>query len=149
LHDFQVFDQSVGNRIDPAMNIQLPFMLPGFLYDRVVREIFHLLDDVQFAHFVVRDLFVRRDRCFDVFQPMFQEARRLVLHDSGYSPAPVMAAYDDVLYTQCFNCVLQNAHQIHIGVNDLIGYVPVNEYLSGQQAGYLVCGNTAVGTPDP
>ena len=149
LHDFQIFYQTIGDRIDPAVNIELSLLLPGFLHDRVVGKVFDLFDDVQFAHLIVGDLFVRRDRGFNILHPMLQEARGLVLHDRRDASASVMAAYNDVFYAQDLDGVLQNAHQIHIGVNDLIGYVPVDEYLARQQTGYLVCRNPAVRASDP
>jgi hypothetical protein len=149
LRNFQIFYQTIGDGIDPAVDIELPFVVPGFLHDRVVGKIFDLLGDVQFAHAVVRDLFVRGDCSFYILEPMLQEPRSPVLHDRSDASAAVMAAYDDVLHLQYLNRVLQNAHQVHIGVDDLIGYIAVNEDLSRQQAGYLVRGNPAVGAPDP
>lgn len=60
-----------------------------------------------------------------------------------------MPAHDDVLDVEMAHGVLDDAHNVEIGVDHQIGDVAVDEGLAGCQPGNLLCGDAGVAASDP
>ena len=85
----------------------------------------------------------------NVLEPVLQHPGSGVLLDGRDAAASVMTAHNNVPDLQDLDGVLKHAHQVHVGIDDLIGNVPVDEDIARQQSCDLVRRHTAVGTSDP
>ena len=103
--DAEVIDQPVREAINPSMYRQFLLARPGVLNNRRMRDRFHLMDDVQFAHPVY--LFFLVSQAIDFFavadvdvlypaKPVINQAVNLVIECRADPATSIVAAHDDV-----------------------------------------------------
>ena len=101
----EVVDQAVREAINPSMYRQFLPARPGVLNNRRVRDRFHLMDDVQFAHPVYPFFLISQAIDFlavpdvDVLypaKPVIDQAVNLVIERRADSATSIVATNDDV-----------------------------------------------------
>src|SRR5258708_39455437 len=154
----EVAQQAILERINPPVNGERLPAAPGVHGDRAPAYVRHLLDHVELGepvgalrggHPPGKEMPVSIGNILDVPQPVVDQAQRRPLPRRCHAAASVMAAHDDVLDPQHFDCVLKDGEAVQVGMHDDVGHVAVNEQLSWHQSDDLVGRHAAVRTADP
>ncbi len=131
---------------------------PRVLDDRGAGDVAHLLHHVELGQPIDAGVdigqfeqlgVVRFLHVLHVLQPVVDQAMRGAVERGTNAAAAVVAADDHVLDLQHVNRELQHRQTVHVGMDDDVGHVAVDEELAGIEADYLVGGHAAVRTPDP
>ena len=156
--DVQISDQTVLDLIDPTMDMGEFSLGPSFLNDAGLAHIGNLLDNVEFDQsspllVIVFDFVelggVESIDIFDVTEPVVDHPVSLTGESGFHASTLVVSAYDNVFNLQDVDGVFHDTQAVHVGVNDDVGNVSVNEDLSGQGACNLVGRDSAVGAAYP
>ena len=133
-----------------GISILLVRLLHGGRLDHVAGR----LDDVELDEAVValglvgdgaQLLVVQAVDVADVAQPGVEQAEVLGRHGGLDAAAAVVAADDDVLDVQVAHGVVDDGHDVEVGVADEVGDVAVDEHFAGLEAGDGFGGDAGVG----
>lgn len=156
--NLEVLEQAVVEAKDPAVdNGELVLgvaLLDGSRLDNVAALLLDVeLDEAVIALLLVGDgvelLLVQPVDVADVAQPGVQQAQVLGGHGGLDAAAAVVAADDDVLDAEVAHGVVDDAHDVEVGVADEVGDVAVDKGLAGLEAGDLLGGDAGVAATDP
>src|SRR5688572_30293549 len=156
--DVEVAQEPVVEGIDPAVHGQRPALAPGVLDDGRPADVRHLGGDIELAEPVRAPLLVldgvelgamEGEDVADVTQPVVDQAQRLGLERGADPAAAVVAAHHDVAHPQHLDPVLEHAQDVHVGVDDDVGHVAMDEHLARLPADDAVGRQAAVRAADP
>jgi len=154
----EVADEAVFKAVDPAVDGEVLFPLPGAADDGGFADVEGLLEDVQLAEAVeaffglvdaVEGLLVALLDIADVAEPVIGEADLVVVEDGLDAAAAVMADDHDVLDFQDIDGELKDGEAVEIGVDDDVGNVAMDEDFAGGEIDDLGGWDAAVGAADP
>lgn len=156
--NLQVLEQAVVEAKDPAMDNGIVILGIALLDGGRLDDVAALLLDIELDEAVVAGivggdgvelLLVQAVDVADVAQPGVQEAEVLGRHGGLDAAAAVVAADDDVLDAEVADGVVDDGHDVEVGVADEVGDVAVDKGLAGLEAGDLLGGDAGVGAADP
>lgn len=156
--DLEILKQAVVEVEDPAVDDGVLVLGKGLLDGGGLDDVAALLEDVELDEAVValglvgdsvELLLVQAVDVADVTQPGVEQAEVLGGHGGLDTAAAVVAADDDVLDAEVADGVVDDGHDIEVGVADEVGDVAVDEGLAGLEAGDLLGGDARVAAADP
>lgn len=156
--NLQIGKQAIVEAKDPAVDNGVVVLLVRLLNGGRLDDVAALLDDVELDEAVVTLLLVgdgvelvlvQTVDVANVSQPRIEKAEVLGCHGSLDTTAAIVAADDDVLDAKVTHGIVNDAHDIEIGVDDEVGNVAVDKGLAGLQTSNLLGGDTGVTASDP
>jgi len=156
--DLEVFQQPVLEAKHPAVHDGILILgvrlLDGSSLDNVAALLLNAeLDETVVTRGLVRNgvqlLLVESVDVANVTEPWIQQAQVLGRHGSLDAAAAVVAADDDVLDVEVAHGILDDAHNVKVGVDHQVGDVAVDEGLARLQAGNLLCRDARVAASNP
>src|ERR1035437_7933450 len=115
--NLQIPKQTILKPVDPAMHRQGLAALPGILNDGRLRDVSHLLDDVEFAKPVtppglvghgLETAIVFFANIMNVSQPVIRQTNSLTTQRRTHPATAIVPADDDVLHLQHLDRTLQH-----------------------------------------
>lgn len=156
--NLEISEETVAETKDPAVDDGIAVLLVGLLNSGCLDDVAALLDNVEFDEAVITllligngvELFlVQTVDVADVTKPRVEDSKVFGSHGSFDTTAAVVAADNNVLYAEMSDGIVNDAHDIEIGVDNEIGNIAVDKGLAGLQTSNLLGGDTRVTASDP
>lgn len=131
---------------------------PSVLNDGGVADVEDLMEDVEFnesfiARLLIGDLveliFFSKVDISNIAKPIVDESKLGILHGCSDAATLIVAADNNMFYTEIFNAVLQNREAIKIGVGKEVRDVSMDKHLTWLKPNDFISRDAAIGTTDP
>lgn len=152
--NLQILQPPIVEPKHPPMHNRIPILLIRLLHRRRLNHVPRLLDDVELNKAIIplalvidgaQFLVMQTVHIADVTQPGVQQTKILRRHGGFDTAAAVVSAHNDVLDVQMADGVVDDGHDVEVGVADEVRDVAMDEHLAGFEAGDGFGGDAGVG----